>query len=72
MKTKNEDATNKVLELRECMTDQELSALLCISRNTLYKRLTTMIWKGTELALIENLKLEDYGEREEELDNTRA
>lgn len=57
--TRNFKATKKVEKLREKITDVELAKLLCISRTTMYKRLETGVWKGTELALIESLDYEN-------------
>lgn len=51
----NEEATNKVLELKNTMNVNSLSELIGMSKATMYKRLKTGNWKISDRALIQKI-----------------
>lgn len=44
-----------VMSLKKYCSDEELAEMICMSRNTLYKRLASSEWKKTEVALISQM-----------------
>lgn len=51
----SKNATKKILELRDEMTDEELAKTIGITKVTLYNRIRRGNWKKGELCLISNL-----------------
>jgi hypothetical protein len=59
------EATNKVNRIRQHVTDQELSDMIGITKNTIYKRLRLISgWKKSELVLINQIKENEFIRKE--------